>query len=399
MNLTDGLSNTSISHWLNYFLATRKHSVEVGEPLFRFHMTQNEYASLKQLLTKTMKYGSSRSINKEWYAGFALYCSEWFRREYSLDWSWAPILNSLGIELSVAQRSEAINSGLVGYWKRPISKYQNNNNDYLGSLFREGGLPSNLLSNDKNHYQSTFYSIFERYQEIKEFGRDYVEESIAAKISRLPEAFGKQESVELIANMVEQLDSLVYLFGLDKQTNPAAYLDAQMPQWRESFPLPLEDETGSAFLSQLLTRATDEVKRVAKTRKSLACYHYVSFINKSISSRISLPHSYEFSIAKEQLTTSRVELTIAEGDTPVASLGSAYIQFDKPKASIRFRSASVSVRRQNYARELYICVMQSGCKIADVRISGSTIDIGDAPITLIETDLDWKIVGQASVNV
>ena len=152
-------------------------------------------------------------------------------------------------------------------------------------------------------------------------------------------------------------------------------------------------------MGQLLNRATDEVKRVAKTRKTLACAHYISFVNQAISSRITLPHSYEFDIAKELLTTSRVDLTIAEGDTPIASLGSAYIQFENAKASIRFRSSSVSVRRQNYSKELYICVMQSGRKIADVRLTGSTIDLGEAPLVLTETDLDRRIIGQASVNV
>lgn len=399
MDLTTSLNETSVSNWLNKFVAKRKHTVEIGEPLFRFHMTRDEYESLKKILSRTMKYGVGHSVSKEWYAGFVLYCSEWFRREYSLDWSWIPILKSLGFELTYAQRVDAIRKGLVGFWNRPLSKYQNENSDYLGSLFREGGLPSNLLSNDANHYQSTFYSIFERYQEIKELGREQVEAFISTKISRLPEVFSTQESIELIANMVEQLDTLVYQFGLDKQANPAAYLDAHKPHWREDFPLPLEDETGTAFLGQLLNRATDEVKRVAKTRKTLACAHYISFVNQAISSRITLPHSYEFDIAKELLTTSRVDLTIAEGDTPIASLGSAYIQFENAKASIRFRSSSVSVRRQNYSKELYICVMQSGRKIADVRLTGSTIDLGEAPLVLTETDLDWRIIGQASVNV
>ena len=94
MELTTSFNERSVSHWLNQFLTKRKHTVEIGEPLFRFHMNQNEYESLKQLLTNSMKYGTANAISKEWYAGFSLYCSEWFRREYSLDWSWIPILKS-----------------------------------------------------------------------------------------------------------------------------------------------------------------------------------------------------------------------------------------------------------------------------------------------------------------
>ena len=396
---TSFLNDVSVSNWLNQFLTKRKHSVELGEPLFRFHMTREEYETLRQLLKHAMKYGTNHQISKEWYAGFTLYCSEWFRREYSLDWSWTPILQTLNIELTQAQRAEAVSRGLIGFWKRPLSKYQNSNNDYLGSLFREGGLPSNLLSNDKNHYQSAFYSIFERYQEIKKFGRNKVEELIEHRISRLPETLRSQDSVDLIANMVEQLDSLVYQFGLDKQTNPAAYLDAQMPKWRESFPLPLEDETGSAFLSQLLTRATDEVKKVAKVQKTLGCKHYLSFSNQSITSEITLPYSYDFNIRKELLTTSRIELAIAEGDQQIALLGTAYIQFENGCSLVRLRNAAASVRRKNADRELYIVAMQAGCKLAAIRLTGSAIDIGETPITLTDDGNKWRIIGQASVNV
>ena len=57
MDLTTSLNETSVSNWLNKFVAKRKHTVEIGEPLFRFHMTRDEYESLKKILSRTMKYG------------------------------------------------------------------------------------------------------------------------------------------------------------------------------------------------------------------------------------------------------------------------------------------------------------------------------------------------------
>ena len=51
MDITTSFNDVSVSNWLNQFLTKRKHSVELGEPLFRFHMTREEYETLRQLLS------------------------------------------------------------------------------------------------------------------------------------------------------------------------------------------------------------------------------------------------------------------------------------------------------------------------------------------------------------
>ena len=99
------------------------------------------------------------------------------------------------------------------------------------------------------------------------------------------------------------------------------------------------------------------------------------------------------------LTTSRIELTIAEGEQQIGSLGTAYIQFDSGCSLVRFRNAAASVRRKNADRDLYIFAMQAGCKLAAIRLTGSAIDIGETPITLTDDGNKWRIIGQASVNV
>ncbi|MGL5666374.1 MAG: STY4851/ECs_5259 family protein, partial [Shewanella sp.] len=243
----------SVVNWLHDFLTVRGFGSVQNKPLYQYHLTTNEYRSLRKTLTESQRFDSNNSFSTEWCAAFTLYGAEWFRREYSGDWSWQPIFKSLGFELTPSQISNVIPKGLVRFWHRPLSKFgSSNNNDYIGSMFREGGLPSNLLSSESSHYKDAFFSVFERYQYAKDIGANAIDRLIRSRIGGLPETLQSDDSVELIANMVDKLDKLVYQFSLYTQNEPAKYLDAQYPRWRESFPLPLESETGSAFLSQLL---------------------------------------------------------------------------------------------------------------------------------------------------
>ncbi|MGF1692375.1 STY4851/ECs_5259 family protein [Photobacterium kagoshimensis] len=393
------IKKISISSWLEQFLQSRSERRQQAVPLYQYHITNEEYCSLKQLLIDSCQFGINAAFTREWCGVFTLYCSEWFRREYSREWSWQPIFDKLSFELTPQQISDVVSRGLQSYWGRPLSKYSSERNDYLGSVFREGGLPSNLLSSDTNNYQIAFYSIFENYQDAKELGSGAIAQLIKHKILRLPETLQGQESIDLIASMVDQLDKLVYQFGLDSQPNPAQYLDSQFPRWRETFPLPLEDSTGLAFLSQLLTCASDEVRKVAKVRKQLSCKHYLSFSNQAVSTRISLPHRCQFELPKQQLSSSRLELAVFEGENQVASLGTGYAQFEGEQTHVRMRNHKVLVRRENPDSELYIVAMQAGRKLAEIRLAASAVDVGDTPLTLVSEGEQWRVVGQASISV
>lgn len=391
-------TSQSVSQWLNGFLNSRSIKRDSGRPLYQYHMTNDEYLSLRRTLSSSFRFEVKNTFSKEWCGAFVLYCSEWFRREYSGDWSWKPIFESLAFELSPPQRSEIVPRGLSIYWGKSVAKFNSNSSDYLGSTFLEGGLPSNLLSSDSNNYQNTFCSVFERYQEAKDIGSSAIERLVRARITSLPLTLQSDESVHLIANMAEKLDTLVYQFSLDKQQDPAKYLDEQHPRWRESFPLPLESAVGTAFLSQLLSTATREVRKVTTTKRKLACKHYLSFINQAVYTEVTLPSAYTFELSKKKLQSSRVEMAIFEGDKQIAALGTGFVQFEGDSTSIRFRNSAVHVRRMKASSELYVAVMQAGCKLADVRLPASSVDIGESPISLLEKDDKWQIIGQSSVT-
>lgn len=402
MNETTILNSPSmsVSPWLNKFLSGRRNKNIIATSLYQFQMSSEEYLSLRQVLRNSFNVVEKSKFSQEWCAAFTLYGAEWFRREYSGDWSWQPIFKSLFFELTPSQISIIVPKGLVQYWHRPLSRFGSNNNDYLGSMFREGGLPSNLLSCSRNNYKHAFFSIFERYQDAKDFGKESVEKLVRTRIGILPETLQSDESVALIINMVEQLDTLVYQFSLDKQKDPAQYLDSQFPAWRESFPLPLESEIGSAFLSQLLSTASKEVRKVAAVKRDLSCKHFISFANQSIVTDVTLPNSCTFNeLTQEQLKTSRIELAIFEDDNQIASLGTGFAQFEKNgSTTIRMRMKAVEVRRYNFSSELYLVAMQAGCKLASIRLILSAIDIGDSPISLLDKGDRWQILSQSSLT-
>ncbi|MEL4373255.1 STY4851/ECs_5259 family protein [Shewanella xiamenensis] len=387
----------SVSSWQKSFLTRRGLTTPSGIPLYQYQVTLAEYAQLRDILTESFRFGAPNKLSPDWCGAFTLYCAEWFRREYNLDWSWLPIFESLDMELSQNQKSEVVRSGLTCFWKRSLSHYIDRC-DYLGSVFKEGGLPSKLLSLDSNNYQTAFAAIFNRYQQIKDWGTEAVNELIRSRISRLPENLKGEESVELIASMVKKLDSLVYQFGLERQSQPAAYLDEHFPQWRNGFPLPLESEIGSAFLSQLLVGASKAVQKVVTKRKELACRHFLSFDNQSISTEIIFPINCRFNLSKLQLSSGRIELALFEGDKQIAALGPAFVQFEHDQTLVRIRTVSTMIRRHRPESELYLVAMQAGQRLSDIRLEDSALDIGEVPITLVEDAGRWRVLGQASIT-
>ncbi|MGL5335902.1 MAG: STY4851/ECs_5259 family protein, partial [Enterovibrio sp.] len=188
MQIYISLESTPMAKWLCDFLKKRGLDSSSGIPLYQYHVSEEEYLFLQKALSDSQRFGKKTQFSVAWCAVFTLFCAEWFRREYSGDWRWLPIFKMLGFELNTSQISTVVRRGLDKFWKRPLSQFgSSNNNDYLGSMFREGGLPSNLLSSESNRYKNVFFSIFERYQYAKDLGVDAIDKLIRSHINRLPE--------------------------------------------------------------------------------------------------------------------------------------------------------------------------------------------------------------------
>lgn len=335
-------------------------------------------------------------------ACLVLFCSEWYRREYKREhgWSWDPILNVLGFNLSAVELSKIIPKGLEGYWKRPIHYYESERRDFLGSVFSEGGLPFQVLREGGSRFQQLFDRLLRQYDQARLMGYSTLQlvEHQLEKMS-LPQVFSSRTSLELIAKMTDQLVDLVQDFALDQSQEPVARLDSVNPNWRQLFPLPLDNETGSELLNGLLNTATNESKKRRRSTGGLSCQHFwYESKPESLKILVSLPEEQVLRLSTQPSTT-RFELAIMEGDQEIANLYPSYALIGDGVARIRLRQREVVAWRRDPSSSVSLVAMAGGVVVAVFPISGSSVALGEMPVGFEPADDGWQLCGQASFNV
>ncbi len=388
------------SGWLGAFLQRRGLQVPDYRSLYAYHCSHDEYLDLLHQLRDLGTF--DKAVNDTAASAcLVFFCSEWYRREYQRDhrWTWDPIWKTLGFSLSPEDLAKTIPKGLERYWKRPMHFYESERRDFLGSLFREGGLPFQVLREGGSRFQTLFDRVLKRYDQWHILGystAQQVEQQLEK--ANLPKVFATQTSVELVAHMADQLVSLVRDYGLVQADDPVARLDAMHPKWRELFPLPLDNQTGSELLNGLLKTATVEGERRRKVSGGWACRHYWHEAQPSeLKVQVSLPAEVVFQLAMQPSTT-RFELAILEGEAAIANLGPGYAVVDNGVARIRLRQREVMGRRRDCSLSLSLVAMAGGMVIASLPIENSTIALGEVPIGFEPLNDRWQFCGQASFN-
>lgn len=388
------------SSWLGAFLQRRGLQAPDYRGLYAYHCSHEEYLDLLNQLRELGTF--DQAINDTAASAcLVLFCSEWYRREYQRDhgWSWEPIWKTLGYCLSSGDLAKTIPKGLERYWKRPMHFYESERRDFLGSLFSEGGLPFQVLREGGSRFQTLFDRVLKQYDQWHILGystAQQVEQQLEK--ANLPQVFATQTSVELIAHMADQLVSLVRDYGLVQADEPVARLDAMNPKWRELFPLPLDNQTGSELLNGLLKTATVEGGRRRKVSGGWACRHYWHEAQPSeLKVQVSLPAEVVFQLTMQPSTT-RFELSILEGEAAIANLGPGYAVVDNAVARIRLRQREVIGRRRDCSLPLSLVAMAGGMVIASLSIENSTIALGEVPVGFEPLNDRWQFCGQASFN-
>ncbi|MGQ5288428.1 STY4851/ECs_5259 family protein [Pectobacterium actinidiae] len=387
--------------WLTKFLTRRSLKKADGRPLYEYHATNDEYADLKQLLRQI---GQPEKLNndKGYAACFTLFCSEWYRRDYGRDckWSWDPIHAALNINLSHSELGLVVPKGLEDFWERPIRFYESERRNFLGSLFSEGGLPFKLLKETDSRFQSVFSRILNQYEQASSLGysTSMLVQMMVEK-SSLPQGFREDTSIEFIARMAEQLISLVQLYDLSTHAEPVKELGRVHPKWRDSFPIPLDDDTGTSFLNGLLRTASVENKPRQRKSKVIECFFSWSEQKPdALHTHISLPEEMVFPLLSEPSTT-RFELAVCEDGEDVISLGSAYATLGHMQARLRLRKSDVRFQRHRPATTLSLVARAGGVIIGIVNIAESEIPVGDVPLVFVRESDEWLLQGVASCSV
>lgn len=401
MGQSECISWLTCSTWLSNFLNRRGLRYPDGRPLYQYHATSDEYNNLTQLL-RAIGQSQSNVDDKGYAACFVLFCSEWYRRDYErpFGWTWEPIYKTLGTSLTTNGLRNTIPKGMEGYWMRPIRFYESERRNFLGTLFSEGGLPFRLLKESDSHFQSVFSRILSQYEQAQLAGFSIL--SLVGAIvekSALPTVFSEDTSVELISHIAEKLSSLVIMYNLSNHSEPVTQLDMAHPRWRDEFPVPLDDETGTRFLNGLLCTASIESKPRVKKNNSSGCQFYWSENNPDqIRAVVSLPDELSFPINIPPSTT-RFEVAIYEDNDEVVNLGPAYASLENAHARVRLRKCESTFIRLAPSASLSVVVRSGGMIIGAIKLDNSEIAVGEVPLTFVADENRWLLQGQASCSV
>ena len=237
--------------WLTEFLFIRGFCREVpGIALYRYNVTPNEFAELRELLQKHHDHALHPTYGTSWAPAFCLYVAEMYRRQYdakAISWAWAPFESLVDCQFTPQQRGQLVRLGLE-YWKRPVrkwrrlsDKFEDGRDNLLGSLFTEGGLPWPLVQRDTHSFGRVVGKGL-KYHYRTEAGLRTTADLLADFVEDLPQTFrDSPETLHLLAGVVEQLMELATRHELRDKEDPARYLDSVEAGWRNDFPLPLDE--------------------------------------------------------------------------------------------------------------------------------------------------------------
>ncbi|WP_404296967.1 STY4851/ECs_5259 family protein [Halomonas sp.] len=387
--------------WLRAFLQRRGLDVPDQRSLCEYHCSYEEYVELHQLLKGLGSFDAVLS-DLGACACLVLFCSEWYRREYRRDqgWTWEPVWQELGYRLSPSDLGKAIPAGLERYWKRPFHVHDSDRRDFLGTVFSEGGLPFQALREGGSRFQTLFNRVLKQYEEGHLIGYS-TPQLIKAQLEKisLPKVFSSPKSVELMALMADQLISLVRDYDLAQAQEPVTRLNAMSPKWRELFPLPLDNETGTELLNGLLKTATVESRRSRRAAGGWSCQHvWQDSRPDELKVHVSMPSEMVLHLLFQPSTT-RLELGIWEEDALLAGLGPGYAQIDQGVARIRLRQREVIAVRRDCSVPLSLVAMADGLVLGSVSIDGSAVGLGEVPVGFERSDDRWMLCGQASFSI
>jgi hypothetical protein len=252
----------TISTFKANFLAKRGCSRATGEPLYSYRVAKDEFLALQSGLQAFLFEESKRcrlgeiAKRESWFpALFVLYSAEWWRREYDgSGWTWEPIVGSLGApqdDWTLSRRSLCVETGLAD-WKIRLSN--SGGFRYLGSIALQGGLPMKLLAAAQGNIGRVLTRVM-HHAASSNVGESEIEEWVESLATYLPHTYRQTEIYRLLAQVITTVLALKRNAGLDSAEAAIAKLDATDPEWRNKFPLPIEDDQARGLLERLVKDA------------------------------------------------------------------------------------------------------------------------------------------------
>lgn len=382
--------------WLIQFFFARRPPRADGRPLYAYRVSELEYQALEEALRAERRGWQDPGRLTHWAACYAIYVAESYRRKYDseIGWTWAAFDTPLALTIPVGDRGELVREGMR-YWQRPIRKFESGNNDYLGSLFAEGGLPWSLLSSG-HVFGRAVRSAVRHFEHDRESGRA-PSARIAESMPAFPQSFRTEHVCLLLAGIVSQLIAIVARCRLQNADDPISVLDRESPSWRDDFPIPLDNANAHQLVSDWLIeakRARDDWAQRQRDRPSRCAHRLGGSSTDLLSLRtvVEIQREIRFPRPTIGLSSTRLELACYEGERLVQRIGVAYADFVDDAVRIRSPKAQIELRRGSIEQPLILKVLASGATIHSIDISDSTIDAESSPaIFEIREDVWWYL--------
>ncbi|AUI65544.1 MULTISPECIES: STY4851/ECs_5259 family protein [Glaesserella] len=382
-----------ISYWMRTFFTSRELERSTGKPLYTYRMLDSEFSQLQTLLSQSKLDKSD--LDRTLSAAFCLYCAEWYRREYRSGWTWSGIEQSLNQKLDSNIRTRLIQQGFA-YWKREIVQYTKNHHSYLGSVYREGGLPYTLLISENSRFQELFRNILAFYSQNPQVVLDPL--LLLPYLTYFPEALKNETTLSLITEMATKIAYLVEKYDLSLQTSPAHYLDIRKPDWKVDFPIPLNNETADKLLLSLLDTAvkvrrnhTKDNERYTLIQTLINTEEFKFKVEIKLAKLITIKSQYH-------LTQARCVLSLYEGNECLTNISSAYvISSHNERYDISLRQTYALSYRKNPKLPIFLVLEQQGVIVYKELLAESEIDVAEMPLVL-NADTPPKVIGLGSVH-
>lgn len=251
--------------WITAFWATRGLKRPNGEMLFSYRASKADYLSLRSVLALKLE----RLNGQPWIfesnaecACFVLYASEWWRREYAGGpWRWTHILESIWpiYNLDVFERTHSVERGLRAWGHRVGDAGKK----YLGAIVAQGGLPLQMVAQGDGSITRLLVSGL-RQAQLYAWDSMRLEAFFAAHELELVQHLRDKNIYRLLASIVQTVLALRQECQLAGVSNPVEVLDRQQPNWRERFPISVDDRSAEPLLIGLVSEAAREVKSVTR---------------------------------------------------------------------------------------------------------------------------------------
>ena len=389
-------SNAQSGLWLNKFLDSRQlDSGPDGRALYLYRVESSEYDALRKMLAAAKSEIEHPIYGGYWAAAFCLYIAETYRRDFR-DWSWLAFEQPLSIELNHSQRKEAVKKGL-SYWRRELRVRETGWNDYLGTLFDEGGLPWRLVQSDSHGFARAIRGTIRQYYTSQRDNRDLVS-VVAAYAQYFPQTFQTPEKYQLIASVAQWMVGLAENHPLQGMEDPAAYLDMHAPEWRIRSPLPVGEENARLLLNEWLMdagKAKEERAAIEADSRNYTCEHILlgDYSDWRISTRAFLPGEIKIQLEDSGIKSTRLEVAFYEGDALLCRAGILYGQVNEERTSItaKIDQRTVAVHRKQPDLPLIVRFLSNGDCIEACYFDGSEIDYRHTPLVFIKDDEQPKL--------